>query len=226
MRSKQLILGCALFVLAVGYIELRLPPPVAAQGRDAVYQRLAVSSDARVSGTATVGVLKFETALTPAVTALLAASGTASVSTYLRGDGNWQNPLEAFRGQIAAFNGPCPADWDEMAALRGRMIVGLVDGGTLAQSVGTALTNGASRLGGTAHSHQVRFTQSSNNTGRNPILKVSGLANSLRHVLYSSVHTDETQRAEVAEGTAAIGASDNFEAPAPYVQLRYCEYQP
>ena len=90
MRSKRLILGFALFALAVGYIELRLPPPVAAQGTDAVFQRLAVSSDARVSGTATVGVLEFETALTPAVTALLAASGTASAATFLRGDGAWQ----------------------------------------------------------------------------------------------------------------------------------------
>ena len=48
-----------------------------------------MSNDARVSGTATVGVLTLKTALTPAVTALLAASGAASASTYLRGDGQW-----------------------------------------------------------------------------------------------------------------------------------------
>ena len=62
MKIKAL-LGFALIALAVGYIELRLPPPVAAQGRDAVYQRLAVT-----------GAVK----------------------------------LEAFRGQIAAFNGRLP----------------------------------------------------------------------------------------------------------------------
>ena len=89
MRNKVL-LGFALIALAVGYIELRLPEPVSAQGTDAVFQRLAVSNDARVSGTATVGVLKFETALTPTITALLAASGAASARTYLRGDGSWQ----------------------------------------------------------------------------------------------------------------------------------------
>ena len=116
MRSKAL-LGFALIALAVGYIELRLPEPVAAQGRDAVYERLAVtgalksgslavtnaasiggtatvnglavSNDATVSGTATVGVLKFGTALTPTITALLAATGIASAATFLRGDGAW-----------------------------------------------------------------------------------------------------------------------------------------
>ena len=42
MRRRAL-LGFALVALAVGYVELRLPPPVGAQGRDAVYQRLAVT---------------------------------------------------------------------------------------------------------------------------------------------------------------------------------------
>ena len=77
MKIKAL-LGFVLAALAVGYIELRLPPPVNAQGTDAVFQRLAT------------GVLKFKTPLTPAVTALLAASGAASARTYLRGDGAWQ----------------------------------------------------------------------------------------------------------------------------------------
>ena len=81
---RKALLGFALVALAVGYIELRLPQPVGAQGRDAVYRRLSVTGEVR---------------------------------------------LEAFRGQIAAFNGACPADWDEMTELQGRFIVGLVSGG-------------------------------------------------------------------------------------------------
>ena len=94
---RRALLGFALVALAVGYVEMRLPSPASAQGRDAVYERLAVT-----------GAVK----------------------------------LEAFRGQIAAFNGACPAGWDEMTELQGRFIVGLVSGGTLGESVGTALTNG------------------------------------------------------------------------------------
>ena len=75
--SRRLILGVVLFALVVGYVEMRLPAPVRAQGRDAVYQRLAT------------GVLAFETALTPTMTGRLAATGTASEATFLRGDGTW-----------------------------------------------------------------------------------------------------------------------------------------
>ena len=63
-----------------------------------------------------------------------------------RGDwarSSWRLP----RGQIAAFNAACPCPgWNEMTDLQGRFIVGLVSGGTLAQSVGDALTNGELRL--------------------------------------------------------------------------------
>ena len=87
--TRRLILGFALFALVVGYVEMRVPDSVSAQGRDAVYQQLAVISDAYVGGTAAVGVLEFGTALTPTMTARLAATGTASATTFLRGDGAW-----------------------------------------------------------------------------------------------------------------------------------------
>ena len=221
MRNKRLILGFALVALIVGYIELRLPPPVAAQGTDAVFQRLAVSSDARVSGTATVGVLKFETALTPTITARLAASGTASASTYLRGDGSWDDPLEAFRGQIAAFNGACPTDWNEVTALRGRFIVGLVDGGTLAGTRGTALTDLETRRGGTVHPNPVhRIT--GHGTGDRKVIVASGFSDSIRLDIVGS----GTGGITVDNDTTVASGSLNQKLPAPYVQLRYCEYQP
>ena len=206
MKSKRLILGFAVFALIVGYVELRLPPPVSAQGRDAVFQRLAT------------GVLKFETPLTPTMTARLAASGTASDRTYLRGDGAWNDPLEAFRGQIAAFNGPCPSDWNEVTALRGRMIVGLVSGGTLAESVGYALTDGAVRRGGTAHTHSASGQQSGGTLSSVYLYDVSNAA--FRGSGFPAGGS------YVGSGGIYVSTSSNYAPPAPYVQFRYCEYQP
>ena len=248
MKTNRLILGFALVALAVGYIELRLPPPVAAQGRDAVYERLAVTgalksgslavtnaasiggtatasalavtNNATVSGTATVGVLKFGTALTSTMTARLAASGTASDSTYLRGDGNWQNPLEAFRGQIAAFNGPCPTDWNELTVLRGRFIVGLVDGGTLAGTRGTALTDLEIRRGGTLHPAPY-FTYSGNSTHQSVQVEAFQSAGTK----FRTTTSVQDSGIRLANSTAH-SRSLNQKLPAPYVQLRYCEYQP
>lgn len=42
---------------------------------------------------------------------------------------------------IAAFNAACPTGWSELTAARGRVIVGVPASGTLAATVGTALTD-------------------------------------------------------------------------------------
>ena len=91
MKKAYLLLFVAgLAALIVGYIEMRLPMPVGAQGRDAVFGRLAVTGGARISDDLSIGnALTFGTALTPAMTAKLAATGTASAATFLRGDGAW-----------------------------------------------------------------------------------------------------------------------------------------
>lgn len=53
-------------------------------------------------------------------------------------------------GSIIFFDGTtCPTGYGEVTAARGRVIVGLVSGGTLARTVDTALSNGQS----TGHSH-------------------------------------------------------------------------
>ena len=175
---RRALLGFALVALAVAYVELRLPSPASAQGRDAVYERLAVT-----------GAVK----------------------------------LEAFRGQIAAFNGACPADWDEMTELRGRLIVGLVDGGTLAQSVGDALTNGELRRGGTVHPDPTAFDDSDLSTA--PIVRhiVGSGTNKVR--LYGAGQIQGDPFIRIVVGVLRSGSVNN-NPPAPYVQLRYCEYQP
>ena len=89
-KHRVLLFVAGLAALIVGYIELRLPMPVVAQGRDAVFGRLAVTGGARISDDLSIGnALTFGTALTPAMTAKLAATGTASAATFLRGDGAW-----------------------------------------------------------------------------------------------------------------------------------------
>ena len=90
MKKRVLLFVAGLAALIVGYIEMRLPDSVGAQGRNAVFGRLAVTDDVRIADSLAVGgSLTFGTALTPAMTALLAASGTASDNTFLRGDGFW-----------------------------------------------------------------------------------------------------------------------------------------
>ena len=210
MMSRRLILGFALFALVVGYVEMRLPEPVSAQGSDAVYERLSVT-----------GAVK----------------------------------LEAFRGQIAAFNATCPADWNELTALRGRVIVGLVDGGTLAQSVGSALTGGELRRGGTSHSgptytrpyathddpnfthvHSHRYSDGLRNTvtfsyvvGSNSLT----VANDASTFTTSSTgdadavtSLDDAGGVTMYGGGVSGGGGTDQLPPAPYVQFRYCEYQP
>lgn len=44
-------------------------------------------------------------------------------------------------GMIALFNATCPTGWTELTAARGRVVVGVPASGTLAGTVGTALTD-------------------------------------------------------------------------------------
>lgn len=77
------------------------------------------------------------------------------VSSYLvppgGGGGGVSTPM------IALFNGPCPTGWTEFAAAQGRVVVGLPVGGTLAGTVGTALTDLGTRTisAVVAHLHAV-----------------------------------------------------------------------
>lgn len=65
------------------------------------------------------------------------------------------NDATAPGGMIAYFNqSQCPSGWTEVVSARGRYVVGLVQGGTLAAQVGTALTNQQNRAVG-QHTHAV-----------------------------------------------------------------------
>lgn len=57
-----------------------------------------------------------------------------------------------------SVNGTCPSGWSEVTSARGRYPVGLVEGGTLAATVGTALTDTENRAVGT-HNHTLSDPQ-------------------------------------------------------------------
>ena len=219
MTMRVVLTAAVALALLIGYVELRVPVSVGAQGGDAVYEQLAVTGAVR---------------------------------------------LEAFRGQIAAFNAACPANWDELTALRGRFIVGLVDGGDLALSVGTPLTNGELRRGGTAHSGpsfsrvsisdnlSVNYTRPTVSHGHTHVYsdslrETAGIAEGTGQILAGSgdpvsnqestsgVSSDPTVSGggaslsgsvSISGGSVSGGQGFNRAPPAPYVQLRYCEYQP
>ena len=98
---------------------------------------------------------------TPAY-ALSVSGGDAYASSSLRGESgiciagscitSWDD-IPA--GAVISFNlSSCPAGWSELTSARGRYIVGLPSGGTLAGTAGTALSNQENRATG-QHSHTV-----------------------------------------------------------------------
>jgi len=61
--------------------------------------------------------------------AKMAATGTASASTYLRGDNTWSAVNSIPTGMIAAFaTTTCPTGWSEYTAARGRFLRGIDNG--------------------------------------------------------------------------------------------------
>lgn len=127
------------------------------------------------------------------VAAARLGSGTASATTFLRGDATWAAPGDAVGGGIPSgavifvTTASCPTGFSEYEAARGRYLVGLVAGGTGGATVGTALTAAENRaVGGHSHgftggSHSHGFTGGSHTHG------FSGSSHS--HGLSSTSHT-------------------------------------
>ena len=120
--------------------------------------------------------------------------GTASATTFLRGDATWAAPTDMDTGGgipsgavIFVTTESCPTGFSEYAAARGRYLVGLAAGGTGGATVGAALTAAENRaVGGHSHGftgagHSHGFTGASHGHG------FTGSSHS--HGLSSTSHT-------------------------------------
>jgi len=136
-------------------------------------------------------------------------------------DGSTWQPLSsgAPSGAVMFFNlTSCPAGWSELTDARGRYLVGLPSGGTLAAKVGTALTNVENRAVG-VHGHAVNDPGHSHNLLQGP---GPGLATNVAAYGVSFqwiAGTIASAGTGVTIGTAGDVAGTN----APYIQLLVCQ---
>lgn len=117
----------------------------------------------------------------------------------------------------------CPAGWAELLGARGRYLVGLPNGGTLAQEVGTALSSAENRAAGQhthaisdpGHSHTVDYDAMRGDNG-GPIEYVTKDSSGTNRTLSTTSSTTgiSVQNAGTVAGTNA-----------PYIQLLVCQKQ-
>lgn len=140
-------------------------------------------------------------------------------------------------GMIAAFNAACPAGWTELTAARGRVIVGVPAAGTLAGTVGTALTDLQDKsvaISVLNHTHAVNVTDPGHvHTQRYHSAATGGLSGPTTAPDTSS-NTPTNYGITTASGTTGITATtDNpaggvasqnitMSALIATIQLRYC----
>ncbi len=143
------------------------------------------------------------------------------------GVGSWQTPAGIPTGAVMFFNlASCPTGWTELTAARGRTVVGLPSGGTLAGTAGTALSNLENRAAG-EHYHGLVTAD----TGR----YVAYPAN-LNHLFPTTDGGRSTNiLTTINPGTSFIGTQEggtNYSAGgpvlisgtnAPYIQLLTCQ---
>jgi excisionase family DNA binding protein len=145
----------------------------------------------------------------------LDVSGSINFTGALREDG-----VEILSGMIAPFAGSCPSGWTEYTAARGRYVVGVPSGGTVAGTQGTALTNLENRAVGQhnhgitdpGHTHTHRqYTGNCCSTGGVAADPDSTWGNTTEYI-YSATTGITINNAGSVAGTNA-----------PYIQLRYCQ---
>ena len=144
---------------------------------------------------------------------------------------------------ISYFNlASCPTGWSELTSARGRYIVGLPSGGTLAGTAGTALSNQENRVVGphthtntistTAHGHLVAFVSAWGDHDPADL-------GTIRRPIWDSKPVDSVGRPDVdsfsASGASAgINISNSASSPdtsisstagtnSPYIQLLVCQ---
>lgn len=131
----------------------------------------------------------------------------------MRGTSTW-SPIPA--GAVMFFNlTSCPSGWTELAAARGRYLLGLPSPGTLGATVGTALVNAEDRPIG-RHSHTI--TDPGHSHLYTPPVLTSTMSGSSQAGVGSPTSTSTE--------TTGIGIDDAGSVPgtnAPYLQLLVCQ---
>ena len=125
---------------------------------------------------------------------------------------------DAPSGSVSFFNlSSCPTGWSEYTAARGRYIVGLPSGGTLAGTVGTALSNLQNRAVG-QHTHTVTDPGHFHYTD---VSRQSTIGGTLGNDMDFAFLDDLTDTAYT--GISIDNAGDVAGTNAPYIQLLICE---
>jgi hypothetical protein len=132
-------------------------------------------------------------------------------------------------GAVLFFNlAACPNGWSELTAARGRYVVGVPAGGTLAATVGTALGNQENRPVGrhdhlaitSPHAHSILVAEGVGNA--NPDNSVDRLmltdSPNGQRALFSGNWTDSVGVTDQFASGQSMVAGTN----APYIQLRAC----
>jgi hypothetical protein len=136
-------------------------------------------------------------------------------------------------GAVTFFNlAACPTGWTAYAPAEGRGVVGLVNGGTLAATVGTALADQENRATG-QHSHTVTdpghthapdhadagafFVDTSEGTGAGTTYY--DVPNTSTFYVFAAINTTSSATTGVKVDEAGTVAGTN----APYVQLLACQ---
>ncbi|MCX7616023.1 MAG: hypothetical protein N2Z68_01380 [Patescibacteria group bacterium] len=123
-------------------------------------------------------------------------------------------------GAVMFFNlSSCPSGWTELTSARGRYIVGLPAGGTLAATVGTALSNQENRPVG-QHSHTI-YDPGHYHTNSSLLNGSTGWGGSAGAgaILYSGDSNDTISFTGITVNDAGTVAGTN----APYIQLLACQ---
>ncbi|MBS0590941.1 MAG: hypothetical protein JSR65_09935 [Proteobacteria bacterium] len=127
-------------------------------------------------------------------------------------------------GAVMYFNlAACPQGWAELVAARGRYLVGLPAGGTLAQAVGTAMTDGENRpvgqhahtINDPGHSHSANYDILYGNNG--------GPAKYMSQETWGTFQNLSTGRSWTGitvQNTGAVAGTN-----APYIELLVCQKQ-
>jgi hypothetical protein len=125
-------------------------------------------------------------------------------------------------GGIVPFNlASCPTGWTEYTAARGRYVVGLVSGATLAATVGTALTSAENRAAG-IHGHTV--TDPGHVHGGEAHGGGGGPNGAPDVGDYIVSHTNDT--ASAVTGLTVDNSTGVAGTNAPYIQLLMCSKNP